>query len=102
MKAVIALTCSKVALDGPPFPIPSFILAKQVYVKPFPYAGVSRAERVARERHFPELCRGAGSISFAGTQSGSGRGGGWLCLDQDAFDRDRVRRFGFAGAVAPD
>ena len=68
----------------------------------FQNAGVSRAERVAWERYFPELCGGARRVSGAGVEPGPGRSSGGVCVDEDAFNWDRLWRCGFASSVAAD
>ena len=68
----------------------------------FQNTGVSRAERVAWERYFPELCGGTRRLSRADAEPGPGRGGGRVCVDEDAFNWDRLWRRRFARAVDSD
>src|SRR5947207_488102 len=68
----------------------------------FQNTGVSRAERVAWERYFPELCGGARRVSGAGVEPGPGRSSGGVCVDEDAFNWNRLWRRHFARAVDSD
>jgi len=68
----------------------------------FQNAGVSRAERVAWERYFPELCGGARSVSRADAEPGPGRSAGRVRVDEDAFNWNCLWRRRFARAVDSD